>query len=235
MNFTIKKIATNKLTNKKFRLQSVQLTKLKRNKMTYNYDINKEVQNLLVNYPNRVIRVSTDYQIVTIGRLQIENLNWKWEPEWSDQIGVYLKWDPWDWMSAKPFNQYRGNFKVTKYGLSYRKNPLTVTSYTPLWEPGTKPETQVEIMAKEMCRMQKEGARKCENGIEIIPESPLWNTVDTLTTKARNTFRTTLGQKVQDLESRGIKYDGERLLNDGVRVTPDIIKIVRNLSAQLTK
>lgn len=203
--------------------------------MTYSYDINKEVQNLLVNYPNCVIRVSTDYLVVTIGRVQIENLDWEWQPEMSKQINTYLMWDPFDWMSVSPVNPYRGNFKVKKYGISYREKPLTVASYTPMWPVGTDKNEQAKIMYQEMLKMAEQGSRKCENGIEIVPKSPLWDTVDTLAIKARDTFRTTLGQKVQDLESSGIKYNGEKLLNDGVRVTPDIITIVRNLSAQLTK
>ena len=204
--------------------------------MTYNYDINKEVQNLLANYKNRAIRVSTDYQIVTIGRLQIENLDWKWQPS-TDRLTMktVLEYTPYDWRSPAPYDKFHGAFRVTKYGVSCRKNDLTLDSYTPLWEPGTDKKEQAEIMAQEMVRIQKEGSRKCENGIEITPESPLWNTIDLLSTTARNTFRTLLSEKVKSLKAKNVQIDGEKLLNDGVRVTPDIIKIVRNLSAQLTK
>lgn len=197
--------------------------------------INKEIQNLLANYKNRAIRTSTDYQIVTIGRLQIENLNWKWEPAWSDQLNTYMMWDPYDWMSPPPYDKFNGNFKVIKYGLSCRKNDLTIGSYTPLWEIGTDKKKQCEIMAKEMHEMEMCGSRKCVKGIEIVPESPLWNTVDTLATRSRNTFRTLLAEKVKDLESRHVQYDAERVLDDGVNVTPEILALVRQLGTQMTK
>ncbi len=197
-------------------------------------DIIQEIKNLVLNYYKRVIRVSTDYNIITIGRLQIENLNWEWRPEGSKQLSTYLMWDPYDWMSPAPFNKFVGNFVVTKYGLSYREKPLTFASYTPLWEPETPKEQQAQIMAKEITRMQKEGAKKCENGIEVIPESPLWDTVHSLSTTARNTFRTLLGQKVQDLEARGIKYDGEKVLDAGVQVTSEIAALVKKLGNQIT-
>lgn len=200
----------------------------------YEYNIKQEIQNLVLNYPKRVIRVSTDYNIITIGRLQIENLDWRWQPEGSTQLTTYLMWDPYDWMSSAPVNNFRGNFVVTKYGLSYREKPLTVASYTPLWEPGTKPEQQARIMAQEMLRMQKEGAKKCENGIEIVPESPLWETVHSLSTTSRDTFRTLLGKKVRDLEERGVEYDGEKVLDAGVRVTAEIAALVKKLGNQIT-
>ncbi|MBQ6736622.1 MAG: N-6 DNA methylase [Alphaproteobacteria bacterium] len=100
---------------------------------------------------------------------------------------------------------------------------------------GTKPEEQAKIMWTEMQKMAKNGSKKCENGIEIVPESPLWNTVDTLATKARNTFRTGLGQKVQDLESRGVKYDGEKVWDGGVPVTLEIANVLKSLSAQMSR
>ena len=201
----------------------------------YEYDIKKEIQNFLLNYRNRVIRSSTDYNALTIGRLQIENLDWRWQYEMSDQIKTYLEWDPWDWMSVCPIDFTRGNFVVTKYGLSYREKPLTLESYKPLWKLGTKPDQQAEIMAKEMVRMQKEGARKCENGIEVAKDSPLWNIVDALATKGRNTFRTSLGEKVKDLESRHVPYDDEKVWNAGVPVTVDILYLVRSLNNQMSK
>ena len=146
-----------------------------------------------------------------------------------------MEWDPWDYQSAKPYNEFQGNFKVTKYGLPYREKPLTLASYIPLWAPGTKPEEQAKIMWAEMQKMAKEGSKKCENGIEIVPESPLWNTVDTLATKARNTFRTDLGKKVQHLESRGVKYDGEKVWDGGVPVTFEIATVLKSLSSQMSK
>ena len=199
------------------------------------YDIGNEVQNLLLNYPNRVIRASTDYQILTIGRLQLENLDWKFEPEYSKDVKVYLQWDPWDWASPKPFDNSKGKFKVTKYGLSYRPKPLLLGTYKPLWEPGTAPEIQSQIMLQEMYRIKEHGAKHNENVMEIVPESPLWNTVDTLAIKARSAFRTNLSQKAKDLESRGIQCDGENLLNDGVRVTPEIAAILRQLNYQIAR
>ena len=201
----------------------------------YKLQINREIQNLVLNYPNRAIRSTTDYNVVTVGRLQIENLDWRWQPEGSKQLKTYLEWDPFDWMSPAPFNKFSGNFVVTKYGLSYREKPLTLASYTPLWTPGIKPEEQAKIMWTEMQKMAKDGSKKCENGIEIVPESPLWNTVDTLATKVRNTFRTGLGQKVQDLESRGVKYDGEKVWDGGVPVTLEIANVLKSLSAQMSK
>ncbi|MBP5485821.1 MAG: hypothetical protein J6Y07_03900 [Alphaproteobacteria bacterium] len=200
----------------------------------YGYNIKQEIQNLVLNYPKRVIRVSTDYNTITIGRLQIENLNWEWQYEMSNQLSTYLMWDPYDCMSPAPFNKFRGNFVVTKYGLSYREKPLTFASYTPLWKPGTPKEQQAKIMAEEMTRMQKEGAKKCENGIEIVSESPLWDVVNSLSIKARDTFIKLLGQKVKDLEARGIKYDDEKVLDDGVRVTPEIAELVKKLGNQIT-
>ena len=201
---------------------------------THEHNIKQEMQNLILNYPNRVIRAATDWNVITIGRIQIENLNWEWQPEMSDQLNTYLEWDPWDWMSPAPLNKHRGNFVVTKYGLSYREKPLTLASHTPLWNTETKPKEQAEIMAREMIRMQKEGARKCENGIEIIPETPLWATVDSLSTKARNTFRTLLGRKVHDLEIRRISYDAEKVWDAGVRVTPEIAAIIKQLLTQMS-
>ena len=197
--------------------------------------IANEVQNLFLNYPNRVIRVSTDYQIVTLGRLQLENLDWEFEPEMSKDVKTYLQWDPWDWMSPKPFDKSRGKFKVTKYGLSYRPKPLLLGSYKPLWVPGTAPDVQAQIMVQEMYRIKEHGVKHDENVMEVVPKSPLWNTVDTLVTKARNTFRANLSQKVKDLESHGVQYDAERLLNDGVRVTPEIAVILRQLNYQISR
>ena len=205
--------------------------------MTQNYEyvIKREIQNLILNYPNRVIRSTTDWNVITIGRLQIENLDWCWHPS-----GLSLKslimYDPYDWMFRHALNgDGSGNFVVSKYGLSYREKPLTLASYKPLWKPGTDPEQQAKIMACEMVRMQKEGAKKCENGIEIVPESPLWNTVHTLTNKSRNTFRTLLGQKVQELEAKHVSYDSEKVWDAGVRVTPEIATILKTLSNQITK
>ena len=201
----------------------------------YNLEINREIQNLILNYPNRAIRSTTDYNIVTVGRLQIENLDWRWF-ENGVQLRSVLMYDPFDWMFRSGIHgDGTGMFKATKYGLSYREKPLTLASYTPLWTPGTKPEEQAKIMWTEMQKMAKDGSKKCENGIEIVPESPLWNTVDTLATKARNTFRTGLGQKVQDLESRGVKYDGEKVWDGGVPVTLEIANVLKSLSAQMSR
>lgn len=201
---------------------------------THEYNIKQEMQNLILNYPNRVIRAATDWNVITIGRIQIENLNWRWQPEVSKQLKTHLEWDPWDWMSVSPFKG-TGNFVVTKYGLSYREKPLTLASHTPLWNTDTKPEQQAKIMAQEMIRMEKEGAKKCENGIEIIPDTPLWDTVDLLSTTARNTFRTLLGQKVQDLEAKHIQYDAEKVWDAGVCVTPEIAAIIRKLQNQMSR
>ena len=153
----------------------------------------------------------------------------------SDQLNTYLMWDPWDWMSVSPINPHRGNFVVTKYGLSYREKPLTLASYKPLYGLEAKPEEIARIMGQEMIRMQKEGARKCENGIEIVPESPLWKTVDILATKARNTFRTSMGEKVKDLDARHVSYDGEKLWDAGVRCTAEIAAIVKILGTQIAR
>ena len=202
---------------------------------TPEYNIKQEMQNLILNYPNRVIRAATDWNVITIGRIQIENLDWRWQPEGSKQLNTYLMWDPHDWMSPAPFNKCRGNFVVTKYGLSYREKPLTLASHTPLWNTDAKPEQQAQIMAQEMIRMEKEGARKCENGIEIVPNTPLWDTVDLLSTKTRNTFRTLLGQKVQDLEARHVQYDAEKVWDAGVRVTPEVAAIMKQLLNQMSR
>ncbi len=201
---------------------------------THEYNIKQEMQNLVLNYPNRVIRAATDWNVITIGRIQIENLDWRWQPEVSKELKTHLEWDPWDWMSVSPIKG-TGNFVVTKYGLSYREKPLTLASHTPLWNTDTKPEQQAKIMAQEMYRMEKEGAKKCENGIEIIPDTPLWNTVDLLSTTARNTFRKLLGQKVQDLEARRVQYDAEKVWDAGVRVTPEIATIIRKLQNQMSR
>ncbi len=201
----------------------------------YEYDIKKEIKDLLINYRNRVIRSTTDYNLITIGRVQIENLDWDWF-ENGVQLRSLLMFDPYDCMFRHGIHgDGTGTFKVTKYGLSYREKPLTLASYKPLWKPGTPPQQQAKIMAQEMIRMLKCGSKKCENGIEIVYESPLWNTVDTLATKARNTFRTGLGQKLQDLESRGIKYDGERVWDGGVPVTPEIVAVLRILNNKMEK
>lgn len=201
----------------------------------YEYNIKKEIADLFVNYRNRAIRATVDWNVVTIGRIQIENLDWRWLED-GLQLNSIMKFDPYDCMFRHGIHgNGKGNFNVIKYGLSYREKPLTLASYTPLWKMGTKPEEQAKIMAQEMIRMQKEGARKCENGIEIVPESPLWNTVDTLATKARNTFRTSLLHKVQDLESRGIRYDAEKVWNMGAPVTSEIVMILGALNRQMAK
>ena len=200
----------------------------------YEYDIKKEIEDLLINYRNRVIRSTTDYQIVTIGRLQIENLNWKWKPS-TDRLSMktVLEYTPYDYRSPAPYDKFHGSFKVIKYGVSCRKNALTLGSYTPLWEPGTDKDEQAEIMAQEMYKMEIIGSRKCENGIEITPESPLWNTIDLLSTTARSTFRTLLGEKVKSLEAKHVQIDAEKLLNDGVPVTSEIVAILRILNTQI--
>ena len=202
---------------------------------TPEYNIKQEMQNLILNYPNRVIRAATDWNVITIGRIQIENLDWRWF-ENGVQLRSLMMFDPFDWMFRSGIHgDGTGTFKVTKYGLSYREKPLTLASHTPLWNTDAKPEQQAQIMAQEMYRMEKEGARKCENGIEIVPETPLWNTVDSLSTKARNTFRTLLGQKVQELEARHVQYDAEKVWDAGVRVTPEIVAIIRQLQNQMSR
>ena len=201
----------------------------------YEYNIKKEIADLFVNYRNRAIRSTTDYQILTIGRVQIENLDWRWF-ENGVQLRSLMMYDPYDCMFRHGIHgNGKGNFNVIKYGLSYREKPLTLASYTPLWKPGTKPEEQAKIMWTEMQKMMENGSRKCENGIEIVPDSQLWNTVDTLATRARNTFRTSLGRKVQDLESRGIRYDAEKVWNMGVPVTSEIVTILGALNRQMAK
>lgn len=208
--------------------------------MTQTYDINninnitKEIQNVLDDYDYKkrpiYVRMSVDYQIITIDRLQIENLDWEWEPDRSKQITTYLEWNPFDCRSVATFDGCRGSFKTTKYGLSCRQKPLTLSSYTPLWKLGTCPEEQIKIMTKEMSRMRTNGAKKCENGIEITPELWfLWTPVESLVNITRNTFRSILYRKVQDKEAHYIPRDTKNMLNNGVLVTSEIMCGLKDL------
>lgn len=197
------------------------------------YNICHEIIDLLMNYNKRAIRSTTDYQIVTIGRVQIENLDWRWVVEDLDLRSV-LHHDPFDWM-FRNLGDGTGSFQITKYGLGYREKPLTVASYKPLWAPGTPPDEQMKIMNQEMQKMQKYGTKKCENGIEVGPESPLWTSVHYLSTQARNTFRNSLGQKVKELEAKGISYNAEKLWDAGAPVTKDIVGELWNLRRKMEK
>ncbi|MBO7066391.1 MAG: hypothetical protein J6W40_02080 [Alphaproteobacteria bacterium] len=194
-----------------------------------------EARNLILNYPLRLIHCATDYRIVTIGRLQIENLDWYLQPEMSRQVTTYLQWDPYDAMSPKPFNLNAGKFKPSKYGLSYREKPLTVATQNPLWKIGTPRKDQDRIMMEEMNRMKKEGARTCKDGLEITPTSPLWKTVDLLSTNALNTFRKSIIENIKSLEKDGTKYNDEELWDAGVPVTFSLVKIINDLYMQLTR
>lgn len=194
-----------------------------------------EAQNLILNYPKRLIHCSTDYRIVTIGRIQIENLDWYWQPKMSTQITTYLQWDPYDAMSPKPFNLNAGDFVPSKYGVSYREKPLTLATQKPLWKIGTPKEEQERIMTEEMKRMKKEGTRTCENGLEITPESPLWETVDSLSIATLDTFRKSLIEKIESLERAGVKYDDDKLWDSGVPVPFSLVKIINDLRNQLTR
>ena len=167
--------------------------------------------------------------------MQIENLDWCWF-ENGVQLRALMLYDPYDCMLRhNAHGDGTGIFKVTKYGLSCREKPLTLASHKPLWPLGTKPEDQAKIMWTEMRKMMENGSKKCENGIEIVPESPLWKTVDTLATKARNTFRTDLGKKVQDLESRGVEYDAEKVWDAGVPVNIEVSSLLRTLYTQIQR
>lgn len=196
--------------------------------MTQEYNIKQELQNLYLNYPNRVIRASTDFMIMTIGRLQIENLDWEWQYDTSRvRMKTVLEYAPHDWRSPAPYDKFHGGFVVTKYGLSYRKKPLTIASYKPLWEPGTDIQTQVNIMYEKECQMKEQGAKKCEDGIEIIFGSPLWDTMHSLQTTAIDTFKKLMCEKTEMFN--------EAVWDGGVRVTPEIANLVKQLYNQMVK
>lgn len=187
-----------------------------------------QIQDLIQNYQNRTLRVSPDWNVVALGNLQIENLDWRWVFEDGQAMSVLL-YNPFD---CRFKYLPKGNFEVTKYGLS---NKVSIDTYKPLWKLGTSDKVQASIMQSEMQKMQKNGPRKSQNGIEIIPGSPLWNTVDTLATKARNGFKIQLAKKLQDLNAQGEKVDGEKLWNAGVPVCADVIGVLRRLGIQLSK
>lgn len=195
-----------------------------------NQNVKNSVQDLMQNSQNRVIRVSPDYCIVTLGNLQIENLDWRWVPD-NLQLKTVLEFDPFDWMSVNPFSG-DGRFQITKYGLL---GNVSIDNYKPLWKLGASDKAQVAIMWNEMEKMMKNGSRKCENGIEIVRESPLWGTVDTLATKARNSFRTQLSEKINRMNEKKQPINGEKLWNDGVPVTSEILAFVKILSNQMSK
>ncbi len=138
----------------------------------YKQEISREIQNLVLNYPMRAIRSSTDWLILTIGFLQIEKLDWQWQPDTSRvRLNTVLEYDPYHYKSPAPWNKFKGEFKTTKYGLSVREKHLTVASYEPLFEQNTNLQEQSNIMWTEAERMKKSGARTCNNGIEIALES----------------------------------------------------------------
>lgn len=187
-----------------------------------------QLQDLVANYQNRVIRSSTDYTILTIGNLQIENLDWIWEGK-GVELSSVLMFDPYDWMFRYNLDgNGDGIFKVTKYGLT---NEVSLDSYTPLWKPGTDPYNQAKTMWREMKKMEENGSRQCKNGIEITKKSPLWNVVDSLANQGRNTFRTLLMEKVKS----GIQTDGKKLWDAGVEITPDVLQLVQTLERNLYK
>ena len=196
-------------------------------------DIKNQTQDILLNYLKRVIRMTTDYQIVTIGNLQIENLDWRWKPEVSTQINTHLMYALGDHRCPSIWGN-KGKFAVTKYGLSYRQTPLTLASHKPLWNPGTDKEEQARIMWQESKRMEKYGTKKCKDGIEIIPDTQMWHAVDSLSKKARDVFRKSLIEKVQDLEAKKIPYDSEKLWDAGVPVPAELLDVLRNLKQSLT-
>ena len=199
---------------------------------TIEQDIKNQTQDILLNYFKRVIRVTTDYQIVTIGNLQIENLDWRWKPDVSTQINTLLMYTLGDCRCPSIWDN-KGKFAVTKYGLSYRQTPLTLASHKPLWNPGTDKEEQARIMWQESKRMEKYGTKKCKDGIEIIPDTQMWHAVDSLSKKARDVFRKSLIEKVQDLEAKKIPYDNEKLWDEGVPVPTELLDVLRNLKQSL--
>ena len=193
-----------------------------------NQQVKNSVQDLMQNSEDRVIRVSPDYCIVTLGNLQIENLDWRWVCD-DAQLMSILMHNPFD---CRFKYLPKGNFHVTKYGLS---GNVSIDNYKPLWKLGTADKAQAAIMWNEMEKMKKNGSKKCENGMEIDCKSMLWGTVDTLATKARNSFRTQLSEKIYRMNEKNQDIDGAKLWNAGVPVTPEILAFVKILSNKVSK
>lgn len=194
-------------------------------------NIATKIQDLIKNHERHVIHSSTDYNIITIGDLQIEALDWRWVSDL--QLSAVLNFTPHDWRFKHNLDD-EGRFKITKYGLT---DKISLGSYSPLWPLGAKPEIQAKIMWQEMEKMQEHGAMSCKDGLEILPQSPIWNLVDGLTTKSRNAFREQLSKKFQEMMACGIRdVDGVKLWNDfGARITPEILDIVKHLDRNLYK
>ena len=200
--------------------------------MTQNYelDIKNQIQTILADSAKHFIRLSQDWNVVNIGDLQIQNLNFGLFHN-NLQLSEILTFDPFDsWSVLQGDGTY--TFRVTKYGLSAKS---TLDSYKPLWKLGAASTEQAIRLWKKIEETEKNGAPKFENGIEIIPETPLWNTVDTLATKARQSFKTQLIEKLNHIQGKNQYVDGEQLWNAGVPVTLDVANVLKSLSAQMSR
>lgn len=191
--------------------------------------LSKQIQDVLEPPKKHLVRMSHDFILITIGDFQMENLDWKFVyPDL--HLNTVLEYNPHDWRSRTMPQE--GVFQVTKYGLSGKSS---LRSYSPLWQLGTPAQKQSEIMFDEMEKMKKNGAKKCESGVEITEENPLWDTIDSLATKCRQSFMYQLKQRAIKLGDAGIKYDVETLWNSGVNITPDIIILLHALKYQISK
>lgn len=195
--------------------------------------ITYQVRDLLSHYNDRVIRVTTDWQMVLVGNLRIQSLDWRWFVTRPISIGQVIHYDPWDWLH-KDLNS-EGVFRPIKYELSGYDSLNLYKSYSPLWEIGTEPNEQIRIMRDQEQKMKEHGSQKCKNGIVIAPESPLWDSVDLLATVSRNSFREQMGLMVHTLNEKGVKFNDEELWNAGTPILPKVYGLVQKLNGALSQ
>ena len=192
--------------------------------------IKKRIKDVVLNYGNYSVQFSTDYALITMGDLQLENLDWRWVPN-NMSVETVLKFDPNWWKFNR--NLEKGSFHSIKYGLSGEN---TMSQYVPLYKLGTPYEQQLSILETEAKKMIQNGARFCKNGIEIIPEQKsLWRLTDSLAKKCRKAFVYQQNEIIENNEKHHIEYDNEALWKAGAKITPEILDILEGLFKEISR
>ena len=192
--------------------------------------IHKRIRDVVRNYEDYSVQLSTDYSLITMGDLQLENLDWRWVPN-RMSVETVLKFDPNWWRFNR--NLKNGFFHAIKYGLSGEN---TMSQYVPLYKLGTPYEQQLSILETEAEKMIQNGARVCKNGIEIIPEQKsLWRLTDSLAKECRNAFVFQQNEIIEHNEKHHIEYDNDVLWKSGAKITPEILDVLEDLYKEIQR
>lgn len=193
-------------------------------------NITKQIFDVVCNHEKYSVQLSVDWNLIAIGNLQIENLDWRWIPN-DMSIETVLLHDPYWWRFNR--NLKEGFFQTIKYGLSGKN---TIKQYVPLYKFGIPYEQQLSILEKEMKKMMQNGPRTCETGIEIIPEqTSLWRSINSLAKNCRGAFVSQQNRIIEHNNKQLIKYDDEELFKSGAKITPKILDNLEDLYQQLIR